>query len=321
MPLGCCLDYLCPEIYKDVCSFLLQPLGKNLAPSQRTDIALVTLEKIIGDYGFDEKKWAETMLDVLRRNPGTWLMDVPEILGFIHANLKIQSTSVQQILLSVLDVLTVQFPRDVLRSVLTDLPQNDSTTLDILKSVLTLLEASKRIWDELSSVLQDQQLCEILSISTEELGLLRLTVSYWTRHRALLQGTLSPAPCLPLPSCIGLGAEGCNVAGTCVPVMQDRPPEQQQEPWSTDILEERTGTKLVRTGPPNQDEEMDEAFYEQLAEAAHSPALILMGDFNFPDIGWEYNMVQRKQSKRFLECVEDASLCRWYKSLLGVVPC
>ncbi|XP_015705506.1 maestro heat-like repeat family member 5 [Coturnix japonica] len=73
------------------------------------------------------------------------------------------------------DVLTVQFPRDVLRSVLTDLPQNDSTTLDILKSVLTLLEASKRIWDELSSVLQDQQLCEILSISTEELGLLRLT--------------------------------------------------------------------------------------------------------------------------------------------------
>lgn len=64
-----------------------------------------------------------------------------------------------------------------------------STTLDILKSVLTLLEASKRIWDELSSVLQDQQLCEILSISTEELGLLRLTVSYWTRERALLQGT------------------------------------------------------------------------------------------------------------------------------------
>ena len=50
---------------------------------------------------------------------------VPEILGFIHANLKIQSTSVQQILLSVLDMLTVQFPRDVLRSVLTDLPQND----------------------------------------------------------------------------------------------------------------------------------------------------------------------------------------------------
>ena len=34
--------------------------------------------------------------------------------------------------------------------------------------------------------------------------------------------------------------------------------------------------------PPNQDEETDEVPYEQLAEAARSPALVLMGDFNFP---------------------------------------
>ena len=56
---------------------------------------------------------------------------------------------------------------------------------------------------------------------------------------------------------------------------------------------------------PNQDEETDELFYEQLAEAARSPALVLMGDFNFPDIRWEYNLAQKKQSKRFLECMED----------------
>ena len=36
--------------------------------------------------------------------------------------------------------------------------------------------------------------------------------------------------------------------------------------------------------PPNQDEEMDEAFCEQLAEVAQSSALILVGDFNFPDM-------------------------------------
>ena len=36
--------------------------------------------------------------------------------------------------------------------------------------------------------------------------------------------------------------------------------------------------------PPNQDEEIGEVFYEQLAEAVQSPALVLMGDFNFPDI-------------------------------------
>jgi len=38
---------------------------------------------------------------------------------------------------------------------------------------------------------------------------------------------------------------------------------------------------------PNQDEETDEAFYKQLAEAAQSPALVLMGDFNFPDMCWK----------------------------------
>ena len=54
--------------------------------------------------------------------------------------------------------------------------------------------------------------------------------------------------------------------------------------------------------PPNQDEEMDKVFYEQLAEVKRSPALVLMGDFNFPDICWKYNTVQKKQSGRFLEC-------------------
>ena len=55
----------------------------------------------------------------------------------------------------------------------------------------------------------------------------------------------------------------------------------------------------------NQDEEMDEAFCEQLAKVTPSPALVLMGDFNFPDICWKYNTAQRKQSRRFLECVVD----------------
>ena len=46
-------------------------------------------------------------------------------------------------------------------------------------------------------------------------------------------------------------------------------------------------------------------FYEQLAEAARSLALVLMGDFNFPDICWEYNLAQKKQSRRFLEYMGD----------------
>ena len=35
---------------------------------------------------------------------------------------------------------------------------------------------------------------------------------------------------------------------------------------------------------PNQDKETDEAFYEQLAEVAQSPALVLMRDFNFTSV-------------------------------------
>jgi len=36
--------------------------------------------------------------------------------------------------------------------------------------------------------------------------------------------------------------------------------------------------------PPNQDEEVDEAFYKRLAEVSQSLALILMGDFKLLDI-------------------------------------
>ena len=39
----------------------------------------------------------------------------------------------------------------------------------------------------------------------------------------------------------------------------------------------------------NHDEETDEAFYEQLAEAVQSPALVLMADFSLPDRCWKYN--------------------------------
>jgi len=57
--------------------------------------------------------------------------------------------------------------------------------------------------------------------------------------------------------------------------------------------------------PPSQDEEVDEAFDKWLAETSQSLALILVGDFNLPDVCWKYNTAERKQSRKFLECVED----------------
>ncbi|KAK4831885.1 hypothetical protein QYF61_020032 [Mycteria americana] len=57
--------------------------------------------------------------------------------------------------------------------------------------------------------------------------------------------------------------------------------------------------------PPNQDEETDELVYKQLGEASRSLALVLVGDFNLPDVCWKYNTAERKQSRRFLEHVAD----------------
>ena len=62
--------------------------------------------------------------------------------------------------------------------------------------------------------------------------------------------------------------------------------------------------------PPNQDEETDEVFYKRLAEVSQSLALVLVGDFNLPDICWKYNTAERKQSWRFLECVGDNVLAQ-----------
>jgi len=39
--------------------------------------------------------------------------------------------------------------------------------------------------------------------------------------------------------------------------------------------------------PPNQNEEVDEVFYNRLAEVSQSLALVLVGDFNLLDICWK----------------------------------
>jgi len=52
--------------------------------------------------------------------------------------------------------------------------------------------------------------------------------------------------------------------------------------------------------PPNQDEEVDEAFCKRLAEVSQSLTTVLVSDFNLPDICWKCNTAERKQSRRFL---------------------
>lgn len=51
-------------------------------------------------------------------------------------------------------------------------------------------------------------------------------------------------------------------------------------------------------------------FYKQLGEVSKSLALLLLGDFDLPDVCRKDNTAERKQSGIFLECVEDIILTR-----------
>ncbi|RMC06974.1 hypothetical protein DUI87_16426 [Hirundo rustica rustica] len=57
--------------------------------------------------------------------------------------------------------------------------------------------------------------------------------------------------------------------------------------------------------PPNKEEEVDNLFYKQLGNVSRSSALVLVGDFNLPDICWELNTAEKRQSRKSLECMED----------------
>ena len=48
--------------------------------------------------------------------------------------------------------------------------------------------------------------------------------------------------------------------------------------------------------------------HKQLAEVAQLPALVPMEDFSFPYICWKCSIVQGKQFRRSLECMEDKFL-------------
>ena len=55
--------------------------------------------------------------------------------------------------------------------------------------------------------------------------------------------------------------------------------------------------------PPEQEEKIDEASYRQLQTASQSQALVLLGDFNHPDISWEDHTARQAQSRRFPQSI------------------
>ncbi|GAB0187639.1 mitochondrial enolase superfamily member 1 [Grus japonensis] len=72
--------------------------------------------------------------------------------------------------------------------------------------------------------------------------------------------------------------------------------------------------------PLDQEEEVNEAFYRQLEVALRSQVLVLMGDFNHPDICWKGNTARHTQSRRFLQSIDDNILTQQRKTRENVDP-
>lgn len=62
--------------------------------------------------------------------------------------------------------------------------------------------------------------------------------------------------------------------------------------------------------PPDQGDPTDEDFSHQLQEALRLQALILVENFNHPQICWENNMVSCKQSRRLLKSIDGDFLAK-----------
>ena len=68
---------------------------------------------------------------------------------------------------------------------------------------------------------------------------------------------------------------------------------------------------------PDQKGEVDEAFYKQLKAALQSQVVVLMGDFNHPNICWVSSMARHVWSRWFLQYAEDNFLTQVVEALMG----
>jgi len=84
-------------------------------------------------------------------------------------------------------------------------------------------------------------------------------------------------------------------------------------------IEGRAGTGGITVRacyrPADQGYRVNKALYRQTGAASRSQALVLIGDFNHPTICWRDNTAGHKQSRRFLNCVDDNILLQVTKIL------
>ncbi|GAB0199287.1 mitochondrial enolase superfamily member 1 [Grus japonensis] len=81
--------------------------------------------------------------------------------------------------------------------------------------------------------------------------------------------------------------------------------------WGNSWYQHRLGDEGIESSPAEKDLAVlvdGKLDIRQIGAASHSQALVLMGDFNHAVICWRDNAAERKQSRKFLECVDDSFL-------------
>uniref|UniRef100_A0A670I6Y3 Reverse transcriptase domain-containing protein n=1 Tax=Podarcis muralis TaxID=64176 RepID=A0A670I6Y3_PODMU len=94
---------------------------------------------------------------------------------------------------------------------------------------------------------------------------------------------------------------------TCEEI-QDLEPQSQSESIWVKIKGEKNNSDLivgVYYRSPSQTEGIDDAFLEQMAKHAKGREIVVMGDFNYPDICWMSNSAKSIRSNRFLTALAD----------------
>uniref|UniRef100_A0A670J7Z7 Reverse transcriptase domain-containing protein n=1 Tax=Podarcis muralis TaxID=64176 RepID=A0A670J7Z7_PODMU len=94
---------------------------------------------------------------------------------------------------------------------------------------------------------------------------------------------------------------------TCEEI-QDLEPQSQSESIWVKIKGEKNNSDLivgVYYRSPSQTEDIDDAFLEQMAKHAKGREIVVMGDFNYPDICWMSSSAKSIRSNRFLTTLAD----------------
>ncbi|XP_066843530.1 uncharacterized protein [Anser cygnoides] len=174
----------------------LEPFGRYLKISQRTDLILTCLQLVTEGVCDEDQHWVSFLLDATTRDPISWLADVPHFVNFFFKTLKKQpAPDVRKRLLELLVLLTECFPRSVLMTVLFICPSQESASMDMWEVMFAVPAMAKRLLHELHLLLHDRNIREFLGVA-EDLSLVRLSLLYAQRPEDPVPKELRDVECL-----------------------------------------------------------------------------------------------------------------------------